>query len=105
DLGPPELLPRDHEILTGSVRGGRSLAGLVSTAAGAGLSSGGAAPPIMGVMRNGRLAVIACPFDVTAAMSGCFIWNRIGYRNEDTRRIIGNILSWKAGGRIKDSGQ
>ena len=105
DLGPPELLPRDHEILTGSVRGGRPLDGLISTAAGAGLSSGGAPPPIMGIVRNGRLCVIGCPFDLTAALSGCFIWNRVGYRNEDTRRIIGNILAWKAGGRSKDTGQ
>lgn len=105
DLGAPELLPRDHEILTGSVRGGRPLSGLVSTAAGAGLSSGGAPPPIMGIFRNGRLCVIGCPFDLTAALSGSFIWNRVGYRHEDTRRIIGNILSWKAGGRSKDTGQ
>ncbi len=104
DLGTPELLPRDHEILTGTVRGGRPLAGLLSTAAGAGLSTGGAPPPIMGVVRNGRLCVVACPFDITAALSGCFIWNRVGYRHEDTRRIIGNILSWKAGERSKDNG-
>lgn len=105
DLGPPELLPRNHEILTGSVRGGQPLNGLISTAAGAGLSSGGAPPPIMGVVRKGILCVIACPFDLTAALSGCYIWNRAGYRNEDTRRIIGNILAWKAGGRSKDTGQ
>lgn len=105
DLGPPELLPGNHEILTGDLRGGQPLAGLLSTAAGAGLSSGGAPPPIMGVTRNGRLCVVACPFDVTAALSGCFIWNRIGYRHEDTRRIIGNILSWKAGGRTRETGQ
>lgn len=95
-LGPRELLRRDHAIIKGTVKGGRPLDELTTTAAGAGLSAGTNSPPFLTVLLNGRPAVIGCPFDITAAMSGAYLWNRIGYRNDDTRKILGNILAWQA---------
>jgi len=100
-LGPRELLPRNHPIIKGSVKGGRPLSGLTATAAGAGLSAGSGHPPILSVTTGDRVSVIACPFDITAALSGCFIWNRSGYRINDTRQILGNVLAWRAGQRAQ----
>ena len=91
------VLPADHPIYTGGIQGLPRLGDLRPTQAGTSLAKGGAPPPILTGTVNGRIAVLACPFDLLAGIDGPFIWNRIGYVNEDTRRLVGYMLAWKAG--------
>jgi len=91
------VLPAEHPIFTGGHQGLPRLGDLRPTQAGISLAKGGAPPPILTGTVNGRIAVLACPFDLLAGIDGPFIWNRIGYVNEDTRRLVGYLLAWKAG--------
>jgi hypothetical protein len=94
-MGARIMLPGEHPINSGSIPGGRPLGSLDRTDAGVGLSRGGEGPPIFARMVDGRVAVVACPFDLTAGLEGGFVWNRVGYRPESTRRIVDNILAWR----------
>jgi len=95
DIGVKGILPTDHAIFRGSMRGGRPLANLEATEAGAALARGGAPPPILTRAIDGRIAILACPFDLAAGLDGHFIWNRSGYLPASTARIVDNILLWR----------
>ncbi len=95
DVGVKSVLLADHPITTGAFAGGRPLTGLETTKAGSSLTRGGAPPPILTRTIDGRIAVLACPFDVIAAVDGHFVWNRSGYRPEATAKIVDNILAWR----------
>jgi hypothetical protein len=94
-LGVQGTLSPDHPIVSGEFPGGRPLIDLRTTNAGASLAAGNAPPPIVTVAIDGRLAVLACPFDLTAGMDGDFIWNRRGYLPASTATIVDNILLWR----------
>ncbi|HKQ47844.1 MAG TPA: DUF4159 domain-containing protein [Phycisphaerae bacterium] len=95
EIGERGVLPTEHAIFRGSFRNGRPLTDLVATDAGAGLTRGGAPPPMFTRTLDGRVVVLACPFDVIAGLDGHFIWNRSGYLPESTERIVDNILLWR----------
>ena len=93
-IGEPGTLPPDHPIVTGSMPGGRPLGTLETTKAGAALARGGGTPPIYTRTLDGRVVVLACPFDLLAGMDGHFVWNRSGYEPESTAQLVDNILLW-----------
>ncbi len=95
DIGDRGVLPADHPIFRGAFRGGRPLTPLETTEAGTALARGGAPPPILSRSIQGRVVVLACPFDLVAGLDGHFIWNRSGYLSESTERIVDNILLWR----------
>ena len=95
DIGEKGILPAEHPIVTGKVPGGKPLDGLETTKAGASLAVGNTPPPILTRVLDGRVAVLACPFDLTAGVDNVFIWNRVGYEPDATARIIDNILLWR----------
>jgi hypothetical protein len=95
DVGARGVLTADHPIATGAVPGGRPLVNLETTKAGSSLTRGDAPPPILTRTIDGRVAVIACPFDLIAAVDGHFVWNRSGYRPTSTARLVDNILLWR----------
>jgi len=95
EIGTRGTLPPDHPIVTGKMPGGRPLVDLRTTAIGASLASGNAPPPIVTITVDGRLAVLACPFDLTAGIDGHFIWNRSGYLPASSAMIVDNILLWR----------
>ena len=37
------------------------------------------------------------PMDVTAAMSGTFVWESMGYQTETARHLAANVVLWRAG--------
>jgi hypothetical protein len=96
DVGEKSILKSDHPIVTGQFRQGRPLKGLRPTSAGTSLSHGDSPPPILLRSKDGRVVVMACPFDLTAALNGHFIWNRVGYVPEDTLRLVDNLLCFIA---------
>jgi len=95
DIGERDVLPADHPIVTGAFPGGRPLTDLETTSAGASLNRDQAPPPILTRTLDGRLAIVACPFDLAAGLDGHFIWKRIGYSHKSTLRIVDNILLWR----------
>jgi len=95
DVGERAVLSADHAIATGTLPGGSPLIDLETTEAGIGLSRGKAPPPIITRSIDGRIVLIACPFDLVAALDRVFVWNRSGYRRESTQRIVDNILLWR----------
>ena len=94
NFGRREVLAQDHPIATGAFEGGNRLISLQTTDAGASLRQGDAAPPIYLRTIENRVALIACPFDLSAGMDRHFIWNRVGYLPESTNQIMDNILLW-----------
>jgi hypothetical protein len=94
-IGVRGILPLDHPIVTGKIPAGQPLLDLRTTSAGASLTSGSAPPPIITITIDGRLAVLACPFDLIAGIDGPYIWNRSGYLPASTALIVDNILSWR----------
>ena len=95
DVGSVDVLSSSHPIARGDVQGGRPLTGLQTTRAGTSLRRPNAPPPIITRSIDGRIVVIACPFDIVAGLEGDFIWNRIGYDRASTERIVDNILLWR----------
>ena len=95
DVGSVDVLLSAHPIVSGGVRGGRPLTDLQTTRAGTSLRRLNAPPPIITRSIDGRVAVIACPFDIVAGIEGDFIWNRVGYDRPSTERIVDNILLWR----------
>lgn len=95
DVGERGVLPADHPIFRGAFRGGRSLTNLETTEVGTALARGGAGPPILTRSIQGRIVVLACPFDLVAGLDGHFIWNRSGFLTESTERIVDNIFLWR----------
>lgn len=95
DVGSANVLSSTHPIATGGVGEGRPLTDLQTTRAGASLRRRNAPPPIITRSIDGRIAVIACPFDIVAGLEGDFIWNRVGYDRPSTERIVDNILLWR----------
>ena len=102
DVGVKDVLSGSHPIATGALPGGRPLFDLETTDTGASLNRPGAPPPIITRNIEGRLAVVACPFDLVTGLDGHFVWNRIGYRPDSTRRIVDNILLWRLRHRDDD---
>jgi hypothetical protein len=96
EVGEKGILPADHPLATGGFPGGQALKDLETTKAGASLSTGGAPPPMLTRTIDGRVAVLACPFDLTAGIDGTFIWNRSGYEPASTARIVDNVLLWRS---------
>lgn len=94
DAGQREILTANHPIVSGGMAGGAALLDLRTTPAGASLRKGNLPPPIFTRTIDGRVAVLGCPFDLTAGLDGVFIWNRVGYQPSDTRRLVGNVLLW-----------
>ncbi|MBN2559800.1 MAG: DUF4159 domain-containing protein [Phycisphaerae bacterium] len=95
DVGTRGILSADHHIATGAMPGGRPLTDLETTKAGSSLVAGHAPPPILTRVIDGRVAVIACPFDLLAGLDEHFVWNRSGYTPASTARIVDNILLWR----------
>lgn len=94
-VGTRGVLSADHRIATGLMLGGQPLVNLQTTRAGSSLTRGNTPPPILTRTIDGRVAVIACPFDIIAGVDGHFVWNRSGYRPSSTARIIDNIFLWR----------
>lgn len=94
-IGELGSLSSDHPIITGVMPGGRRLEALEATKAGASLVRGDGAPPIYTRVLDGRVVVLACPFDLLAGMDGHFVWNCSGYEPESTARLVDNILLWR----------
>lgn len=94
-FGEKGVLSFDHPLASGQFEGGRPLTELIPTPEGAALRREGAPPPILTRTINGRLAVAACPFDLSAGLDQSFIWRRVGYTAESTERIIDNILLYR----------
>ncbi len=92
DVGDRHLLMADHTLAKGDMPGGQSLLRLETTSAGAGLNRRNTPPPILLRTVNGRVAVVACPFDLVAGLDGHQIWKRVGYTPVSTARIVDNIL-------------
>ncbi len=67
---------------------------LDTTTTGSSLRHGNDPPPILTRSLDGRIAVIACPFDLVAGIDGHFIWARSGYLPASTARIVDNIFLW-----------
>ncbi|MBX3396636.1 MAG: DUF4159 domain-containing protein [Phycisphaerae bacterium] len=95
-IGEKGILKPEHALATGQFDGGRPLTELSPTPEGAALRREGAPPPIITRTINGRLAVAACPFDLSAGLDQSFIWRRVGYTPESTERIVDNILLYCA---------
>lgn len=104
-IGETALIASNHPIVSGTSALARGLEVLETTEAGAGLRKGGSTPPILMQTDAGGGCVLACPFDVTAGMDGCFVWKRIGYRPESTRHLIENVLLWRKDWRESQSGR
>lgn len=94
-IGEATLLASNHPIMSGTMPLARALDSLDTTEAGVGLRQAGAMPPILIQTGSGGGCVLQCPFDLTAGMDGCYIWKRIGYRTDSTRRLVENILLWR----------
>ncbi|MCG8404752.1 MAG: DUF4159 domain-containing protein [Phycisphaerales bacterium] len=94
-VGQKDLLPKNHSMATGAVPGGHPLNNLETTRAGTSLQRANAPPPIIIRTIDGRVAVVACPFDLVAGLDGHFIWNRVGYSPKSTAYIVDNILLWR----------
>lgn len=95
DVGEKNILSATHAIVVGNMPGGQPLTNLETTRAGGSLNRPNAPPPIITRTINGRVAVIACPFDLVAGLDGHYIWNRIGFTPEATAQIVDNILLWR----------
>ncbi len=92
DVGERGVLAAKDALAIGSFDGGRSLLDLDSTQAGLSLSPAKAPPPIVLRTVEGRVAVAACPFDLSAGLNGHFVWQRVGYTQASTRTIVDNLL-------------
>lgn len=95
DLGEKGLLSADHPIIAGTMPGGRPLLGLETTDSGVGLVRGKSPPPIITRTWKGRIVQLACPFDLVGGLDHGFVWNRLGFRPESTRRLTDNLLLWR----------
>ncbi|MBK8271036.1 MAG: DUF4159 domain-containing protein [Planctomycetes bacterium] len=94
-IGEKSVLAMDHPLATGQFPGGQSILDLSTTQDGASLNRPNTPPPILVRTLNGRVIIAACPFDLSAALDGPFIWRRVGYTRESTLRIIDNFLLWR----------
>lgn len=94
-IGDKGILSADHPIVAGAFSGGRPLADLETTRAGAGLRRGNDPPPIITRSIDGRVSVLACPFDLIAGIDGHFIYDRSGYSTASTELLVNNILFWR----------
>jgi hypothetical protein len=55
-------------------------------------------------MLDDRVAVVACPFDLVAGLNGHFVWQRVGYTRDSTRKIVDNLLLWRSAELRKPGG-
>ncbi|MFQ5429334.1 MAG: DUF4159 domain-containing protein [Phycisphaerae bacterium] len=104
DIGEKGVLENGHAIVSGAMPGGRPLSDLETTQAGTALYRPNAPPPILLRRIDGRVAVVACPFDLIAGLDRQFVWNRIGYTPSATARLVDNILLWRLHGRSRKGG-
>ncbi len=106
-IGRADVLSPSHPICSGVAPGAAPLGALEPTPAGAGLQRTNAAPPILTRVVDGRVGLLACPFDLSAGLDGDFVWRRIGYTRKSTDALVGNILLWRldeVGGRSARAG-
>ncbi len=94
-IGRADVLSPRHAICSGEAPGAAPLQPLEPTSSGASLRRPNSAPPIVTRVVDGRVGLLACPFDVCAGLDGDFVWRRIGYTPESTRALVGNILLWR----------
>ncbi|HUN80410.1 MAG TPA: DUF4159 domain-containing protein [Phycisphaerae bacterium] len=92
DVGDIALVGPTDPLITGEGLGVDPLIRLEVTESGVSL---GKSPPLLARVKSGRPVVVACPFDLTAGMSGLYVWNRVGYRTASTQKLVRNILAWR----------
>lgn len=94
-VGKKGYLKRADPLATGEFPHGESILNLEATIDGVSLVRPGAPPPIITRRIDGRIAVIACPFDLSAALDHHHIWKRVGYTVPSTEKLVDNILQWR----------
>ncbi|HPF41388.1 MAG TPA: DUF4159 domain-containing protein [Phycisphaerae bacterium] len=91
----PKLLTSADPLATGAFPEGAPLTRLVATRFSSRLMMQSDTPPIFLGMIDGRVAVIACPFDLSAGFEGRHVWDCVGFEPESTDRIVRNILNFR----------
>lgn len=95
DIGKQSVIDAAHPLMTGAFPGGSALDNLKTSAAGATLLTGSKVPPLLARTVDGELRVLACPFDLSAALDRHHIWQRVGLDVPSTERLVSNILSFR----------
>ena len=93
NVGKQVILDGTHPIISGTFPGGEPLGRLTTTTAGANLLAGGNVPPLLAREIDGELRVLACPFDLSAALERHHIWRRVGLDGPFTDRLVANVLA------------
>ncbi len=91
---PPQPLAADHPLITGKLPGsaGADITSVTFTRALKAKLGEQAAPSLVGLSVNGRLAVIISRYGVTASLDGAPVYNNMGYSTPDARRLAANVL-------------
>jgi len=92
NVGEAGLLRAGDTLASGDDLGGHSLLELTPTRDGASLHRPGSPPPIVIRTIDGRVAVVACPFDLIGALGGHYVLHRVGYQPDSARMIADNTL-------------
>ena len=92
-VGTRRHLMPDDPLAAGTFENGAPLTELVTTRTGSALMRPGSAPPILLREAEGRVAVIACPFDLSSGLERHHVWRRVGFDGPSTDRIVQNILN------------
>jgi len=95
DIGKQSVIDAAHPLMTGAFPGGSALDNLKTSAAGATLLTGSKVPPLLARTVEGELRVLACPFDLSAALDRHHIWQRVGLDVSSTERLVSNILIFR----------
>ncbi len=95
DVGKQSVVDAAHPLITGAFPGGSGLDKLNTSAAGASLLTGSNVPPLLARTVGDDLRVLACPFDLSAALDRHHIWQRVGLDVPSTDRLVSNILAFR----------
>lgn len=95
NVGERSILSSNDALASGSFPFGVPLIKLTTTRFAVKLIRPGDAPPILLRTIDGRLAIAACPFDLSAGFEHQFVWNRVGFEPASTQKIVYNILNYR----------